>query len=131
MYDLKDIIGHENIKEYIHNSQKSGKIPHAFIFVGDKGCGKMLTAKTFAKIVQCKEDAYSACNKCRSCLQMESENQPDVIVVQKSKQNITIDELYIRPEMLKQITDAIEKGMLSSNPAALLDRDVFSPCPNG
>lgn len=93
MYDLKDIIGHDNIKEYIHNSQKSGKIPHAFIFVGDKGCGKMLVAKTFAKILQCREDEYSACNKCKSCLQMESENQPDVIVVQKSKQNITIDDI--------------------------------------
>ena len=93
MYDLKDIIGHENIKEYIHNSQKSGKIPHAFIFVGDKGCGKMLTAKTFAKILQCREDAYSACNKCRSCLQMETDNQPDVIVVQKSSQNINIKDI--------------------------------------
>lgn len=93
MYDLKDIIGHDNIKEYIHNSQKSGKIPHAFIFVGDKGCGKMLTAKAFAKILQCSGDEYCACGKCRSCLQMESENQPDVIVVNKSKQNITIDDI--------------------------------------
>ena len=85
MYDLKDIIGHDNIKEYIHNSLRSGKVPHAFIFVGEKGCGKMLTAKTFAKILQCSEDEYCACGKCRSCLQMDSENQPDVITVQKSK----------------------------------------------
>ena len=93
MYDLKDIIGHDNIKEYIHNSLRSGKVPHAFIFVGEKGCGKMLTAKTFAKILQCSEDEYCACGKCRSCLQMDSENQPDVITVQKSKQNITIDDI--------------------------------------
>ena len=73
MYDIKDIIGHDNIKEYIHNSLRSGKIPHAFMFVGDKGCGKMLVAKAFAKILQCSEDEYSACGKCRSCLQMDSE----------------------------------------------------------
>ena len=93
MYDLKDIIGHENIKDFIHNVLVSKKIPHAFIFEGEKGCGKMLTAKTFAKILQCSGDEYSACGKCRSCLQMESNNQPDVIVVNKSKKNITIDDI--------------------------------------
>ena len=93
MYDLKDIVGHENIKEFIHNVLASKKIPHAFIFEGEKGCGKMLTAKTFAKILQCKEDEYGICSKCKSCLQMESNNQPDVIVVQKSKKNYTIDDI--------------------------------------
>lgn len=39
------------------------------------------------------------------------------IVGELNKQGITIDELYIRPSMLKQITDAIEKGMLSSKQA--------------
>ena len=43
------------------------------------------------------------------------------IVGELNKQNITIDELYIRPEMLKQITDAIEKGLLSSKQA----KEVF------
>ena len=43
------------------------------------------------------------------------------IVGELNKQNISIDELYIRPEMLKQITDAIEKGMLSSKQA----KEVF------
>jgi len=93
MYDLKDIIGHENIKEFIHNVLASRKIPHAFIFEGEKGCGKMLTAKTFAKILQCTEDEYGVCGKCKSCLQMESNNQPDVIVVNKSKKNYTIDDI--------------------------------------
>ena len=39
------------------------------------------------------------------------------VVGELNKQNITIDELYIRPEMLKQITDAMGKGLLSSKQA--------------
>lgn len=93
MYDLKDIVGHDNIKEFIHNVLASKKIPHAYIFEGEKGCGKLLTAKTFAKILQCSEDEYGMCGKCKSCLQMESNNQPDVIVLSKSKKNYTIDDI--------------------------------------
>ena len=61
MYDLRDIVGHENIKDFIHNVLASKKIPHAFIFEGEKGCGKMLTAKTFAKILQCGEGTQIQC----------------------------------------------------------------------
>ena len=93
MYDLKDIVGHSNIKEFFHNVLTSKKIPHAFIFEGEKGCGKMLTAKSFAKMLQCSEDEYGVCGRCKSCIQMENGNQPDVIVVNKSKNIMTIKDI--------------------------------------
>ena len=36
MYELNDIVGHDNIKEFIHNVLVSKKVPHAFIFEGEK-----------------------------------------------------------------------------------------------
>jgi len=44
------------------------------------------------------------------------------IVGELNKEGITISELYIRPEMLKQITDAVEKGTISSKQA----KEVFA-----
>ena len=96
---IDQVIGQEQIKDYIKKAVKKSKVSHAYILCGEKGTGRMALAKLFAASLQCMgntgaEDFKGPCGECRSCRQMQSGNQPDVITVtQEKKTGIGIDEI--------------------------------------
>ncbi len=96
MQGLKDIIGHESIILHMQNAITSGKISHAYILHGEEGMGKKLLAGTFAKILQCEEQGILSCNKCKSCLQIDTGNHPDIIWVTHEKASIGVEDIRIQ-----------------------------------
>ena len=94
MANYSDIIGHEDIVKHFKNSIELGKVSHAYILNGEKGSGKKTMATVVAKSLQCEEGGPDPCGRCRSCLQSESGNQPDVIWVNHEKPNlISVEEI--------------------------------------
>ena len=45
---LSDVIGQEQVTKPLSNSLKNGKISHAYLFVGPRGCGKTSVARILA-----------------------------------------------------------------------------------
>ena len=45
---LSDVIGQEQVTKNLENSLKQGKISHAYLFVGPRGCGKTSVARILA-----------------------------------------------------------------------------------
>ncbi len=94
MSGFKDVIGHKDIIEYIQKAVVSNKVSHAYIFNGEQGSGKKLLSKLFARTLLCEKNLGDPCNQCVSCVQAESNNNPDSIVVNHDKPNsISIDEI--------------------------------------
>jgi len=94
MAGFQDIIGQEQIKEHLQNALATGKISHAYIINGEKSSGKEFIAKIFAMALQCEQEGIEPCNKCRSCKQTLSKNQPDIIYVSHEKPNaISVDDI--------------------------------------
>lgn len=93
MQDFKQIIGHEGIIKHLQNTIQAGKVSHAYIFHGEEGMGKKLLAAAFAKTLQCMEGGILSCNKCRSCMQCDSDNQPDIVWVTHEKISISVDDI--------------------------------------
>ncbi len=85
MTGFDKIVGHEKIKEHLINAINLNKVSHAYIFNGAEGIGKKTLAAAFAKTVQCEEGGSAPCGKCRSCIQADSGNQPDIIWVGHEK----------------------------------------------
>ena len=86
MSTFSDIYGYDTIKEHLQNAIKLDKVSHAYIINGGLGAGKKMIAKIFAKALQCEaEGDNKPCNKCHSCIQTESGNQPDIIWVRHEK----------------------------------------------
>ncbi len=61
---------------------RSGRLAHAYLFVGPPGTGKMAAALAVAKMVNCDETGGEGyCGKCPSCRKIEKGGHPDVHVI--------------------------------------------------
>lgn len=130
MSGFKDVVGHNNIIEYIENAVTSGNISHAYILNGEKGSGKKLLAKLFAMSLQCenREEDGDACGECSACKKAKSNNHPDIIRVTHEKPTtISVDEIreqvnndvvikpYIGPYKIYLIPDADMMSVQAQN----------------
>lgn len=98
MKDWNDIVGQKNIVGHLRRTVSEKRPSHAYIFHGDDGIGKRTLADIFVKSLQCEHagecgDGASACGKCRSCLQFDSGNHPDVFRVTHEKTVISVDDI--------------------------------------
>lgn len=79
----------------IERYQKS-RLPHAFLFEGNKGIGKTHFAHTFAALLLCQmTDRENACGECRSCDLLKTELHPDLTDIKPEglSQTIKIDQI--------------------------------------
>ncbi len=94
MGGFKDVVGHRDIIQYIKDAVGQNKVSHAYILNGQRGSGKKMLAKLFAMTLQCESDGPEPCGECRSCIQANSGNQPDIITVKHEKPaSISVDDV--------------------------------------
>ena len=108
MEELNRILGNDAIKNYFRSAIEHDRVSHAYIFEGEKGCGKKLMTEIFAKTLQC-EGEQKPCGKCSSCLQIAHHNHPDVIWVKHEKANLIKVE-DIRDQLINTIDIRPYKG---------------------
>lgn len=94
MSGFKDVVGHKDIIRYIQNAVTEKKVSHAYILNGQRGSGKKMLARLFAMTLQCESGKPEPCMECKSCRQILSGNQPDVIMVKHEKPgSISVDDI--------------------------------------
>lgn len=98
---FNNIIGNEKVKELLNKSIEQNNILHSYLFLGIEGIGKSLFAKQFAKMILCQND-IKPCNKCKSCIEFENNNNPDFTIINNDEKVIKIDQIR---EMNKKITE--------------------------
>ena len=91
---LDRVLGNEKIKEYIRRAVSLDRVSHSYIVEGEKGSGKKMLTRSFARILQCEGEGPSDCGRCSSCIQIDHGNHPDVIeVVHEKPTIISVDEV--------------------------------------
>ena len=91
---FSDILGQEQMKQHMQAAISSGRVSHAYIVSGPKSSGKMLMASVFAQTLLCEAKGKEPCGECKSCIQAESRNNPDIIYVSHEKPNVYgVDEI--------------------------------------
>lgn len=94
MSGFKDVVGHRDIIGYIQDAVQQNKVSHAYILNGQRGSGKKMLAKLFATTLQCETGKSEPCNECRSCIQANNGNHPDIITVKHEKPgSISVDDI--------------------------------------
>lgn len=96
MLDYNQVIGHKNIIQHLKMAIENNRVSQAYIFSGEDGCGKKLLAEIFAKTLLCEQGKDEPCNTCKSCLQVEGSNQPDLKYVTHEKASISVDDIRIQ-----------------------------------
>jgi len=72
----------KSVRESLAASLKSGKLPHAYLFVGPRGSGKTSAARIMAAAVNCKKNEKKVaepCGKCPICVEIRKGQAVDVM----------------------------------------------------
>lgn len=76
---FRDVIGQEDVKQQLRLSVQEGRIPHAQLFTGPSGVGKLPLALAYAQYIACpNRTADDSCGVCPTCLQYKHLQHPDL-----------------------------------------------------
>ncbi|WP_455094876.1 DNA polymerase III subunit [Prevotella koreensis] len=78
---FSEVIGQEETQKRLTQMVVEGRVPHAMMFCGPKGCGKMALALAFASYLLCcdKEGSDDSCGTCRQCAMLRLWSHPDLL----------------------------------------------------
>lgn len=76
---FRDIIGQEEVKQQLRQAVRDGRIPHAQLFTGIPGVGKLPLALAYAQYIACPNRTdEDSCGTCPTCLQYQKLQHPDL-----------------------------------------------------
>ncbi len=120
---FEKILGNDKIKNELINSVKQNKYSHSYLFLGTSGIGKRLIAREFAKMVLCgAEKKY--CGKCKSCLEFDSNNNPDFWEIEPDGNNVKIEQIREMQRKIAEQPIISEKKVYIINEADTMTREA-------
>ena len=111
---FEKIIGNNKIKNELIKAFSTNSIAHSYIFSGQYGIGKKQIAIEFAKMILCLNKDNAPCGECKSCLELENDNNPDFNII-KPDGKIKIDQIR---QMLEKV---YEKPIISDKKVYIID----------
>ena len=118
---FSDVVGQEHVTETLQRQVAEGRLSHAYLFTGTRGTGKTTCAKILAKAVNCEHpENGNPCNKCSSCLGIESGGFLDVMELDAASNNgvdhvraLRDEAIYSPAQVKKRVYIIDEVHMLS------------------
>ena len=85
---FKDVIGQEEVKRKLILSVQENRVPHAQLFLGPSGNGKLPLALAYAQYILCPHrTATDSCGVCPSCQKISKLTHPDLHFVVPTNTN--------------------------------------------
>ena len=114
---FEKIIGNDDNKKLLENTVRRNNVLHSYLFFGTEGIGKKVFAKEFSKMILCNSEDEKPCNKCKSCIEFDSNNNPDFFVIEPDGSSIKI-------EQIRQMQKSILEKPIESNKKVYIINDA-------
>ena len=78
-----EVVGQEHVTEPLRTALAAGRINHAYLFSGPRGCGKTSSARILARSLNCEQGPTpDPCGACSSCIALAPEGPGSLDVVE-------------------------------------------------
>ncbi|HZZ49271.1 MAG TPA: DNA polymerase III subunit gamma and tau [Pseudonocardia sp.] len=78
-----DVVGQEHVTEPLRIALSSGRVNHAYLFSGPRGCGKTSSARILARSLNCVQGPTAdPCGVCGSCVALAPEGPGNIDVIE-------------------------------------------------
>jgi DNA polymerase-3 subunit gamma/tau len=78
-----DVIGQEHVTEPLMQALRTGRVNHAYLFSGPRGCGKTTSARILARCLNCEQGPTpTPCGVCDSCVALARGGAGSVDVIE-------------------------------------------------
>jgi len=85
---LDDLIGQERIAATLKKAVQHDRVADAYLFAGNRGCGKTSSARILAMLLNCENvKDFKVCGKCHACTSIHSGLAMDVREVDAASNN--------------------------------------------
>ena len=81
---FSEVVGQEHVTEPLMHALASGRINHAYLFSGPRGCGKTSSARILARSLNCETRGPTPdpCGKCDSCIALAPDGPGSLDVIE-------------------------------------------------
>jgi DNA polymerase-3 subunit gamma/tau len=78
-----EVIGQEHVTEPLRQALAAGRINHAYLFSGPRGCGKTSSARILARSLNCEQGPTpDPCGVCASCIELAPNGSGSIDVIE-------------------------------------------------
>ncbi|MGA5303235.1 DNA polymerase III subunit gamma and tau [Nucisporomicrobium flavum] len=78
-----EVIGQEHVTEPLSQALRSGRLHHAYLFSGPRGCGKTSSARILARSLNCEQGPTpEPCGTCASCRSLANDGAGSIDVIE-------------------------------------------------
>lgn len=102
--------GQKRVVEILQRAIAQDRVPHAYLFCGPAGSGKMTVALALAAAIQCTAAPGQGCGQCDSCARIAAGLHPDVQVLERQGAAQIIPIETIRTQVIPQLGKAPHEG---------------------